>query len=123
MNLVQEYVMLAIEVISFVEYDNQKSVNEYNRKVTRMRKIAIEIENEYPGLKYAFCQLLSHENMGVRVWAAHHILEIMDFGQSSQKSALNVIRHKARNDKTVNGLGEKMWLKNWYELHPKDRWI
>ena len=28
-----------------------------------------------------------------------------------------------RTDKTAYGFGEKVWLKEWYKFHPKDRWI
>jgi hypothetical protein len=123
MNMVQEYLMLAIEVVSFNEYDKNKSVNKYNSKATRMRKIATEIENDHPDLKHEFCELLSHENKEVRLWVSHHILEVMNCDQTRRKAALKEIRHKARTDKTINGLGEKTWLKEWYETHPKDRWI
>lgn len=123
MNLVQEYLMLAIEVVSFNEYDRKRPVNDYNRKATRMRKIATEIETDHPDLKQEFCKLFSHENDGVRLWVAHHVLEVMDCHKSCRKAALKEIRHKARTDRTVNGLGEKMWLKEWYESHPKDRWV
>ena len=122
MNLVQEYLMLAIEVISFNEYD-KKSVNDYNRKATRMRKIATEIETDHPDLKQEFCELLSHENADVRLWVAHHVLEVMNCDKSYRKAALREVRYKARTDKTANGFGERIWLKDWYKTHPKDRWI
>jgi HD-GYP domain-containing protein (c-di-GMP phosphodiesterase class II) len=40
-----------------------------------------------------------------------------------RKAALKEIRNQARTDKTANGFGEKVWLKEWYKSHPKDRWI
>ena len=120
MNLVQEYLMLAIEVVSFNEYD-KKSVNDYNRKATRMRKIATEIETDHPDLKQEFCELLSHENAGVRLWVAHHVLEVMNCDKSYRKAALREVRYKARTDKTANGFGERIWLKDWYKKHPTDR--
>lgn len=122
MNLVQEYLMLVIEVVSFNEYD-KKSVNDYNRKATRMRKIATEIETDHPDLKQEFCELLAHENTGVRLRVAHHVLEVMNCDKSYRKAALREIRYKARTDKTANGFGERIWLKDWYKTHPKDRWI
>ncbi len=123
MNLVQEYLALVIEVVSFNEYDNKKSVHDYNRKATRMRKIATEIETDHPDLKQEFCELLSHENAGVRLWVAHHVLEVMNCDKSYRKAALQEIRYAARTDKTANGFGEKMWLKDWYKTPPKDRWV
>ena len=121
MNLVQEYLSLATEVVSFEAYENKKAVNAYNRQATRMRKIAIEIEQNFPDLKGEFCKLLCHENRKIRLWVAHHILEVMNYDQISRKTALQEIRYHAMTDKGVNGLGNKMWLKGWLKEHPSDR--
>ena len=123
MNLVQEYLELANDVVLFDEYDNKDAVKEYNRKATRMRKIATEIEANHPTLKNAFCKMLFHENAGIRIGVAHHVLEVMNCDKSYRKAALKEIRYKARTDKTANGFGEKVWLKEWYKNYPKDRWI
>ena len=123
MNLVQEYLSLATEVVSFEAYENKKAVNAYNRQATRMRKIAIEIEQNFPDLKDEFCKLHCHENAGVRIWVAHHVLEVMNCDKAYRKAALKEIRNQARTDKTANDFGEKVWLKEWYKSHPKDRWI
>ena len=88
-----------------------------------MRKIAIEIEQNFPDLKDEFCKLHCHENAGVRIWVAHHVLEVMNCDKAYRKAALKEIRNQARTDKTANGFGEKVWLKEWYKSHPKDRWI
>ena len=124
MNLVQEYFVLVNEVVSYREtvYDGA-TAKEHNRKVTRMRKIAAVIDQKYPELKSEFCKMLSHENAGIRLWVAHHVLEVMNCDKSSRKAALREIRYAAKTDKTANGFGEKMWLKDWYKTHPKDRWI
>lgn len=119
----QEYFALANDVVLFNEYENKNAIKEYNRKVTRMRKIATEIEANHPTLKNDFCELLFHENSGVRLWVAHHVLEVMNCDKFYRKAALQEIRYKARMDKTANGFGEKIWLQNWYKAHPKDRWI
>ncbi len=121
MNLVQEYLSLVTDVVSFNEYDKKNALNEYNRKVTLMRKIATEIEKDHPNLKNEFCELLSHENNQIRLFVAHHVLEIMNCDQIHRKVALREIRLKAQTDKTANGFGERIWLKDWYNTHPKDR--
>ena len=123
MNLVQEYLSLATEVVSFEAYENKNAVNTYNRKATRMRKIAIEIEQNFPDLKDEFCKLLCHENRKICLWVAHHVLEVMNCDKQHRKAALREIRYKARTDKTANGFGEAVWLEDWYKTHPKDRWI
>lgn len=127
MNLVQEYLELVTDVVSPKEFSEtacfKDFTKEHNRKVTRMRKIAAEIEQNYPNLKNEFCKLLSHESMGIRLWVAHHILEVMNCDKFHRKAALREIRYNARTDKTANGFGEKIWLKDWYKLHPKDRFL
>ena len=127
MELIQEYLALVIDVVSPKEFSEKVYYadfsKEHNRKVTRMRKIATVIEQKYPELKSEFCKMLSHENAGIRIWVAHHVLEVMNCDKSSRKTALCEIRYIAKTDKTANGFGEKMWLKDWYKSHPNDRWI
>ena len=124
MNLVQEYYMLVNEVISWRDtvYDGITAEN-HNRKVKRMGTIAVEIDRDFPNLKIAFFDLLSEENIEIRLWVAHHMLECMNYEPVFKKCALKVIRRRAHTDKTVSGYGEKLWLKEWYKTHPKDRWI
>lgn len=127
MSLVQDYLSLVIDIVSPKEFSEKvyfaDFTKEHNRKVTRMRRIAEEIELRYPELKSEFCKMLSHENAGVRIWVAHHILEVMNCDKSIKKTALREIRYVAKTDKTANGFGEKLWLKDWYKTHPKDRWL
>ena len=124
MNLVQEYLMLATEVVSYKKtvYDGI-TAEEHNRKVNRMSTIATEIELKFPELKNDFYELLSNENKDIRLWVAHHILKPMNYERAFRKAALKEIRRMARTDKTAYGLGEKVWLRAWYKAHPKDRWI
>ena len=121
MNLVQEYLELANDVVLYDEYENKDAVKEYNRKAKQMRKIAIEIEQNFPDLKDDFYNLLCHENRKISLWVAHHILEVMNYDQISRKTALQEIRYHAMTDKSVNGLGNEMWLEDWYKKHPIDR--
>ena len=127
MELIQEYLALAIDVVSPKEFSGKVYFadvsKEHNRKVTRMRQIAAVIEQNYPELKSEFCKMLFHENAGVRIWVAHHVLEVMNCDKSSKKAALREICYVAKTDTTANGFCEKIWLKDWYKIHPKDRWI
>ena len=123
MNLVQKYITLAIEVVSFDEYENKKAVTEYNRKTKQMRKIAIEIDQNFPNLKNEFYELLCHDNRYIRLWVAHHILEVMNYDNVTKTMALQEIHYHAMTDKTANGLGNKLWLDNWYKNHPMDKLV
>lgn len=124
MNLVQEYLQLVTDVTRFREFVHDTASAEiHNGKVKRMRTIAITIENSFPALKNDFCEMLSLDNEEICLWVAHDILEVMNCTQAHRKSALKIIRHKAKTDKSAYGFGEKVWLKDWYKSHPKDRWI
>ena len=46
---------------------------------------------------------------------------ISKIGRKDSKTALQEIRYHAMTDKSVNGLGNKMWLKGWLKEHPSDR--
>lgn len=124
MNLVQEYLVLVNEVVLWREivYDGI-TAEKHNNKVKRMSTIAREIERDFPNLKMDFFDLLSEDNEEIRMWVAHHMLECMNYEPVFKKQALRVIRHRARTEKMAPGYGEKVWLKEWYKTHPKDRWL
>lgn len=125
MELITEYIEAVneIERIHNLELADKKSVRKSNKLANRIRTIATEINRYYPELKEEFYQLLFHENDTIRIWAAHHILEVMEYENIYRKNALKEIRSVAKNDKSVEGLGNKMWLQEWYSSHPKDRFL
>jgi len=121
--LITEYIEAVneIERIHNLELADKKSVRKSNKLANRIRTIATEINRYYPELKEEFYQLLFHENERVRIWAAHHILEVMEYENVYRKNALKEVRRVAKKDKSVEGLGNEMWLQEWYKKHPKDR--
>ena len=62
-----------------------------------------------------------HEEATVRSWAAHHILEVMNYDDRCRKDALKEISYISTHNKSINGLGNKMWLKQWLQEHPTDK--
>lgn len=123
MNLVEQYLKIVSETASFNEYESRKSVAAYNSKITEIRGLALKIESECPEMKTEFCQLLFHEDPTVRLQTAHCVLELMNCDRKQRKEALKIIRSKSGSDSSAEALGEKLWLKEWYKAHPKDRWI
>lgn len=95
-------------------------VQQNNNLANRARNIASEIERKYPEMKITFYQLLFDENLSVRMWAAHHILEVMNYNDELRKNALKEIAFTAENDTGIDGIGNKMWLKSWLSEHPSD---
>ena len=51
------------------------------------------------------------------------MLEVMNYDDASRKAALQEIHDNVKTDKSVNGLGNKIWLEDWYKKHPSDRLI
>lgn len=123
MDLVVEYVE-SIQKIDEIEdsgLDSNSKVGKSNKLANRIRKIAAEIESKHPDMKYAFYQLLFHEKATVRIWAAHHILEIMNYDNECKREALKEIAYIAEHGSGINRLGNEMWLTSWFQEHPEDK--
>ena len=123
MDSILEYVatVQAIDDINETGLDNKKKVKENNKLADRLRAIACEIDSRHPEMKPDFYQLLFHEKATVRRWVAHHILEVMNYDDRCRADALKEIAYVSTHDKSINGLGNKMWLKQWFEKHPADK--
>ena len=123
MDLILEYVatVQAIDDINDTGLDNKKKAKENNKLAVRLRAIASEIDRRHPDMKPDFYQLLFHEKATVRGWVAHHILEVMNYDDRYRADALKEIAYISTHDKSINGLGNKMWLKQWFEKHPIDK--
>ena len=120
MDLILEYVTSVIKMDE-TDYADKKSVRQHNRLADRIRAIACEIDHMNSTIKMKFYELLSHENESVRLWAAHHILETMNYDNMCRGKALKIISCIADKNDGIEGLGNKMWLKKWLQEHPLDR--
>ena len=121
-SLIEEYLEKTLWIANETKetYGDKKSVAKHNRYATRMRSIALQIHEKSPELKFEFSKLLTHDNDDVRIWVAHHILEVMQFEDDIRKEALNII-YKASKKNSVDGYGNKIWLENWLQEHPTDK--
>ena len=123
MDLILEYIE-AVQKINDIQetgLDNKKKVKRNNKFADRLRAIAFEIDSEHPEMKPNFYQLLFHEKATVRCWVAHHILEVMNYDNVCRANALKEIVYVCKHDKSINGLGNKMWLQQWFEKYPTDK--
>ena len=120
MDLIFEYVTSVIKMDE-TDYADEKSVRQHNRLADRIRAIAREIDHMNPTRKWSFYELLSHENETVRIWVAHHILEVMNYDNMCRGKALKIISCVADKNDRINSLGNKMWLEKWLQEHPLDR--
>ncbi len=113
MNIIDEYINNAILIEEMNNTRIKKSnVNRYNKLAQRMRKIAQIIDKDYPELKSGFADLLYHNSQTVRIWCAHHILEVMRYSDIIQQKAIKEIMQRA-----VDDYGEKLWLDKWKASH------
>ena len=49
------------------------------------------------------------------------MLEVMNYSEEYRKMALEEIKDVINRNIPVESLGNKMWLKQWYEQHPEDK--
>lgn len=123
MDLIEEYLgnLQIINSMTLDDYGDKRKVKRNNKLADRNRQIARDIENKYPEQKDNFSKLLLHENWKVRCQVAHHMLEVMNYPEEYRRGALNEIKDVINKNILVESLGNKMWLKEWYEQHPQDR--
>ena len=120
MDFIFEYVTSVLKMEA-TDYGDKKSVRQHNRLANRIRAIAYEIDRMDSTTKMEFYELLSHENESVRLWVAHHILEVMNYDNMCRGKALKIISCVADKNDRINSLGNKMWLEKWLQEHPLDR--
>ena len=117
-SIIKRYIDYAIELeqINQVCLSPGNNLRRNNKLADKLRVIAKDIEFETPKYKNAFAELLTHENQNVKLWCAHHMLEVMNYDDKDRKNALLVIK-----DYSINSYGEKIWLEDWFTNNPDDK--
>ena len=109
--LLNRYKELAL-IHASIDYGDPQSVRTGNSAVDEMISISRDISQMgQPGLE-AFASLLDVSTNRTDLWAAHHILEHMDFNETLKQRALAIIRENAKGQ-SADALGQRMWLKDW----------
>ena len=123
MDLIDIYLsnLQIINEMTLDDYGDKGKVRKNNKLAKSNRQIAIDIENIYPEYKEEFAKLLLNGNWKIRCQVAHHMLEVMDYPEEYRKIALDEIKSVISKNIPVESLGNKMWLQQWYELHPQDK--
>lgn len=121
-SLIDEYIEnIAKMKLSPDDYGDKKKVKKHNSISVRNRKIAAKINTENEDLKDDFADLLNSADHDTKLWAAHHILEIMTYDKAIRIKALEVIEEESKNSKDeVSRFGHEIWLQNYYNAHPED---
>ena len=120
MTLIEEF-LDNIESLKSVNYGTTDELQKHNSAVDRCREIAKTIERDHPELKMDFCNLLTSDDIQIRKWVAHHMLEVMNYPQEQKKLALDEIRNIIQQNIHVESLGNNILLKTWYAEHPEDK--
>jgi hypothetical protein len=92
-------------------------VNWVNRAADRMRELAIQEAAQDP-TGSSFAQLLRDELPNVRLWSAHHFLELFTERSAEETSAALSIIEAAAHGESAAAFGEQLWLKEWRQNHP-----
>lgn len=122
MDLIDIYLsnLQKINEMTLDDYGDKGKVRKNNKLAKDNRQIATDIENIYPEYKEEFAKLLLDDNWKIRCQVAHHMLEVMNYTEEYRKLALDEIKGVISKNIPVESLGNKMWLQQWYELHPQD---
>ena len=122
MDLIEEYMNnIANMKLPLDDYGDRKKVRKRNRLADRNRKIAAIIDQKNPEMKDRFLCLTEAQDEEIRLWSAHHVLEVMMYDYADRKRALRVIADAAKNSPDrIQRSGNKMWLEQYYKAHPED---
>jgi hypothetical protein len=122
MKLIREYLETANILAQMEEedFENEDLVLVFNQAAARIRFIAQEIEYEHPELKEKFKELLFIESITIRIWVAHHILEVMTYSDDVRALALKELAVSKRESEPSYALGNKIWLDKWLQKYPDD---
>ncbi len=122
MKLILEY-LETVNILAQMEeedFENEDLVLVFNQAAARIRFIAQEIEYENPELKDKFREFLFIDSIIIRIWVAHHILEVMNYDEETRAMALKEIALAKRHGEPSYALGNKIWLENWLKKYPDD---
>ena len=78
--------VIELEEINKDGLSHGNNLRRNNSLADKLRKIAKNIESKTPKCKNAFAELLRHDNSNVRMWCAHHILEVMNYDDEIRKN-------------------------------------
>ncbi len=92
-------------------------VNWVNRAADRMRELAVQEAAQDP-TGSSFAQLLRDEIPNVRLWSAHHFLELFTLRSAENTSFAVAIIESAARGQSAAALGEQLWLTEWRKDHP-----
>lgn len=108
------------QITHTTDYAETKSVKKHNRAMDACRKIASQIQSDFPELKEDFYNLLDSDAPELSLLVAHHMIEVMKYDDNHRAKALRIIYDKSKED-SVSGLGNKLWLKKYFEENPQDK--
>lgn len=111
--LIEDYIDIAIKLYDInTPVLTKENVDKNNKLAKKLREIAVNISMENNELQIEFAHLINHQNANVRLWCAHHILELFDFDKGIQGMAISEIEKQAEKN-----FGERLWLKNWKKMN------
>jgi hypothetical protein len=103
-DLISEYISLAIEHGKTTLSGDYKRVNRIHAKMIR---IIDNIKNGQPDIKEQFYTLMHHDSDSVKIWTAVTLLKTFE------DEALTVLKCIEKEDKDIFALNAKMSIDSW----------
>jgi hypothetical protein len=107
--LLQEYQELS-SAVAAVDYGNPASVRRSNRSADRLRAIARRANFLGPGAIAEFGSLLKVPLNDTNLWAAFHLIEVIDTPPELRRQALEVLKKRLADIDDLTSTGIRMQL-------------
>lgn len=117
--MIEKYIK-KYQITQSTDYAETKSVKKHNSAMDACRKIASQIQSDFPELKEEFCNLLYSDIPGLPILVAHHMIEVMKYDDEHKAEALRTIYNKTKED-SADGFGNKLWLDKYLQENPQDK--
>lgn len=114
---IQMFIEAAIQSSKDVDYSEKSEIRTHNQAIDCYRKIAKNIDANYPDRLSDFSMLLKHENVHVRLCCAICMIELMNFSIEQKKRAIYTVQKyiDSTND-SIEKAGLNVWLKKQKHL-------
>ena len=109
---IQMFIKAAIQSSKVVDYSKKAGVKTHNKAIDCYRKIAKDIDTNFPDRLSDFSMLLDHKETYVSLCCAICMVEFMHFSiEQKQRAIYTVQKYVDSTDDGVEKAGLTIWLK------------
>ena len=109
---IQMFMKATIQSSKAVDYSKKAEAKTHNKAIDCYRKIAKDIDTNYPDRLSDFSMLLDHKETYVSLCCAICMVELMHFSNEQKQHAIYTVqKHVDSTDEGVEKAGLTIWLK------------